>query len=558
MADKEKGNGIGRRQFLKAAATTPVVGAFAYSVNKKQTEDKEARERILDAAGAKTEVRQYTERKKKQVNIPAGAASKILNIGFIGIGGRGYSLMRSAGFIAEELDKNGIPVGSEVQPSLNIRCTAVCDLFTPNVERAVEASGGKAKAYRTYQELMQDPDVDAVVIATPDFYHVPIAKAAAEAGKHVYVEKCMTINLPQAFELREAVKKAGIIFQLGHQNRNSNSYDSAMEVMDKGLLGKVTLVQCYNNRNSLHGAWYYDIPKEHGPMDAATGPRNLDWEQYTAITNKRPYDPNRFFRWRCYWDYGTGLAGDLLTHELDVINMVMQMGIPTTCVASGGVSYFKEYVSMMTAEGEPISADQPLPAGAQPRPDVPACRREVPDLFQVTYEWPERDLTVVYNCTLGNEWRRGQIYLGDEATMDLTRDVEVYADPRSKRYADAIKNGLVNLDEPMIVYRNLVGKGVEAMTSATSQWTVAKGLLWTYRDGRRVDTTYLHIKNWVEHIRANDHDTMCNIDDGFQEAITANMATESLLTGSRIRWNEAEGKIEYDFKPDGVSMAAKS
>lgn len=560
MADKKNNNGagIGRRQFLKAAATTPVVGAFAYSVNRKQATDSAARERILDTAGAGTEVRQVTERRKKDAVVPSAAASKVINLGFIGIGGRGYSIMRSSGFVANELDSNGIPLGNSVHPSLNIRCTAVCDLFTPYVERAVEASGGKAKAYRTYQELLQDPDVDAVVIATPDFYHVPIAKAAAEAGKHVYVEKCMTVNLQEAFDLRDAVRKSGIIFQLGHQNRNSNSYDSAMEVMDKGLLGKVTMIHCYNNRNSLHGAWYYDIPKEHGPMNASSGPRNVDWEQYTAITTKRPYDPNRFFRWRCYWDYGTGIAGDLLTHELDVINMVMQMGIPTTCVASGGVSYFKEYVSMMTAEGEPISADQPLPEGARPRPDVPACRREVPDLFQTVFEWPELDLTVVYNCTFGNELHRGQLYLGDEATMDLTRDVEVYADPRSRRYAEAIRKGLVRIDSPMIVYRNLAGRGVEAITSATSQWTVSKGLLWTYRDGRRVDVTYLHVKNWIDHIRANSTDTLCNIDDGFQEAITANMATESLLKGCRIRWNEKEQKIEYDFNPDDNTLAAKS
>jgi len=552
MADKknENGGGIGRRQFLKAAAGVPVVGAFAYSVSQKKEEDKISRERILKTAESTTEVRPMVDRKKKQVTVPESAASKTLNIGFIGIGGRGSSIMRSAGFIAEELDKNGIPLGTKDQPSLNIRCTAVCDLFTPNVERAVEASGGKAKAYRTYQELLADSDVDAVVIATPDFYHAPIAKAAAEAGKHVYVEKCMTRYIEQAFELRDAVKKAGIIFQLGHQNRNSNHYDSAMEVVDKGLLGKISLIQCYTNRNSLHGAWYYDIPKENGPMNADSGPRNLDWEQYTAITNKVPYDPNRFFRWRCYWDYGTGLSGDLLTHELDVINMVMRLGIPTTCVATGGVYYFKEYASMMTAQGEPISADQPLPEGAQVRTEVPVCRREVPDVMQVAYEWPDRDLTVVYNATLASEWDRGQIYLGDEATMDLTNGVNVFADPRSKRYAEQIKQGLVRLGEPMITFRDVAGKGIEAVTSATAQWTLNKGLLWTYQDGRRLDVTYLHVKNWIDHIRANDTDTMCNIDDGFQEAITAHMATESLLKGCRMRWDAENQKVLYDFKPE--------
>ena len=322
-----------------------------------------------------------------------------------------------------------------------------------------------------------------------------------------------------------------------------------MEVIDKNLLGHVSLVQCYTNRNTPTGAWIYNIPKEHGPMSAESGARNLDWKQYVANTPHpdRPYDPNRFFRWRCFWDYGTGLSGDLLTHELDVINMVMNLGIPTTAVASGGIYHFKEYVTLMTADGEPISADTyPVPEGARPRPDVPVLRREVPDVFQVVYEWPERDLTVVYNATLSSNWRRGQIYLGSEATMDLTHGVDVYADPRSKRYADLIKSGKVRLDEPMISYRNVAGKGIEAITSATTQWTVARGLLYTYREGKRISVTYLHLKDWIDHIRAGDPDTMCNIDEGFQEAVTAHMGTLSYLTGRRVCWDAENERILFD------------
>ena len=553
MAENNKG--LGRRDFLKAAATIPVVGGFAAAVSKKETYDKVSRQEILDKAN---KVTGENPNIKKRNYVCKSGSKDVLKIGYIGIGGRGKDHMISSGIAQPDQLKPGRSLGTDGQEPLNIVCTAVCDLFQPNVDWALHAAGGTAKAYSSYQELLEKSDVDVVLIATPDHYHAPIAIAAAEAGKHVYVEKCMTNNIPQAFALREAVKRNGIVFQLGHQNRNSNRFDSAMEVVDKGLLGNIHLIQCYTNRNSHHGAWYYDIPKEHGPINGygGTGAHNLDWEQYLANVEKVDYDPNRFFRWRCYWDYGTGLSGDLLTHELDVINMVMNNGIPKTAVASGGVYHFKEFTTMMTADGEPISADQPLPADAKPRPDVPVMRREVPDVFQVTYEWPERDLTVVYNATLGNERNRGQIYLGDEATMDLTDGVDVYADPESKRYADLMEAGKVRPDEPMISYRNVAGKGIEAITSATSQWTVQKGLLYTYRGGKRVDTTYLHIKNWLDHVRDNNHETMCDIDDGFQESITAHMANVSLRLGCRVRWDEVNQQVINDATGEVIADAS--
>ncbi len=543
MADNDKTSGVNRRDFLKAASTVPVLGAFALSLKAKKKQDTLAREEILSIGreGAQTNPNVLKRNYQRK-----GSANDTLNIAIVGCGGRGKSLMRAAGFHPPDEDGAG---GLEGTEKLNIRLVAVCDLFTPSVEWAVAASGGTAKVYETYQELMADPDIDAVVCATPDHYHSAVTIAAAEAGKHIYVEKCMTKTIPQAYAVRDAVKKNGVIFQLGHQNRNSNRYDSAMEVIDKGMLGHVSLIQCYTNRNSRNGAWVYNIPKEQGPKSAASGPRNLDWEQYTANTVQRPYDPNRFFRWRCFWDYGTGLSGDLLTHELDVINMVMNMGIPSSATASGGVYHHKEYTTLMTAQGEPLGSDAPVPEGALPRPDVPVLRREVPDVYQVVYEWKDRDMTVVYNATLSNNWHRGQIYLGDEATMDLTGGVDVYADPRSHKYRKWLDNGKVKPDEPMISFRNVAGKGIEAITAATAQWTVAKGLLYTYRGGRLINTTYLHIKDWIDHIRDNNPKTMCDIDDGFQEAITAHMATYSYLNGTRVNWNEEAQEVEFEHEP---------
>ncbi|MEA1997120.1 MAG: Gfo/Idh/MocA family oxidoreductase [Gemmatimonadota bacterium] len=541
--DKEKKRGIGRRDFLKAAATTPVVGAFTYSIAKKESCDKAARQKILDKADVTGRVHPFISKQEKKLSIRPGA-DKTINIGYIGVGGRGKSLMRFAGFYPPE---EGQPVGLEGLEPLNIRCTAVCDLFKPNIEWALKAARGNAKAYSSYQELLEKSDVDAVVIATTDQWHGPAAIAAAKAGKHVYVEKCMTYNIEETFQLRDAVKKSGIVLQLGHQGRHSSRYKSVMDVIAKGMLGHVSLIHCYTCRNSNDGAWFRGIPKEHGPISAPSGARNVDWDQFISNMSRRPYDPNHFFNWQCYKDYSTGLPGLLASHDIDAVCMVMQLGIPATATASGGVYHYKDFIYHMKANGEPLGTDEPLPAGAVARPDVPVLKREMPDVFQVIYEWPDKDLTVVYNATLSSSFSRGQIYMGDEAAMDLTKGVDIYADPRSKRYADLIESGEVQPDKPMISYMDMVGGGAEAITSATSQWAVSRGLLYTYRGGRVVNTAYLHIKDWLDHIRAGDQDTMCNIDDGFQVAIATHMANLSYQTGCRVRWDNEEEKLLYDI-----------
>ncbi len=530
------GKKLDRRDFLKAAAGTPVLGAFAYSAVKKGRIDRIRREELLEQAGGPEKTHPFMERKYKKLSSHQ-SSSDTINIGVIGVGSRGKDHLRALGlFPPEELTAQVKEELAGREP-LNVRCTAVCDLYQPNVDYGVRASGGTAKAYRTHQELLADSDVDAVVVATDDHWHAPVARAAAEAGKHVYVEKCMTQNIRETYELRDAVRKAGIVFQLGHQNRNSVEYESAMDVVARGMLGDIRLIQCYTNRNSNNGAWFRDVPKSHGPLNDASGPRNLDWEQYVSNRENRPYDPNRFFNWTCFKDYSTGLSGQLLSHEMDLINMVMELGIPSTAFASGGTYHYKQYQAMVDKNGEPLGTDDPVPAGGKVRQDVPLLKREWPDVLQVVYEWPDRGLTVVYNATLGNQYNRDQIYLGSEGTMEFDGGVQIYADRRSERYAELLDSGRVTPDVPMISYRNLSGKGVEALTSATASWSLSKGLLYTYQGGRRVNTTYLHHKNWLTHMRADDTDTLCHIEDGFQEAITAHMGTASFLTGRRVHWN---------------------
>jgi hypothetical protein len=274
----------------------------------------------------------------------------------------------------------------------------------------------------------------------------------------------------------------------------------------------------------------------------------VDWETYVSNTEERPYDPNRFFNWSCYWDYSTGLSGQLLTHEIDVINMIMNLGIPTSAVASGGIYHYDKFQAMMTSDGEPIGTNDPIPAGAKPRPDVPLLIRECPDVYQVVYEWKDRGLTVVYNATLASAKPRGQLYMGNEASMDLSRGCDIYVDPSTTRYADLLNSGEVTPLEPMLTFHNTGGGALEAVTSATAKWSNALGLTYDFRNGRRINLTLEHHKNWLEHIRANDPHTLCDIDAGFQEAITTNMSVVSFKAGCRVRWDAEQEKVVPDTK----------
>ncbi len=248
----------------------------------------------------------------------------------------------------------------------------------------------------------------------------------------------------------------------------------------------------------------WGIPEEGSP-------ETIDWAQFEEpAPHKVPFSLERFFRWRCWYDYGTGLAGDLLSHEYDGVNQILDLGIPKTAVASGGVYYFKD-------------------------------GRDVPDVFQAVYEYPERDLTLVYSATLANSNYRGLTFMGHDASMKVSGDLTVSADGASTRYSDKIAEGVIDPSRPMFTYRPGF-KGIDAVTSATADYFASRGLLYTYRGGRRVSAYHLLIKEWLDVIR-NGGETSCNVDRGFEEAITCHMATRSYLEGRKVEWDPARRRI---------------
>ena len=515
--DKKK-SGTTRRDVLKSLATVPVVGALAYGYYKKKRYDHMLNTRIMEELGMNT--------KSRSASTPVSSDSKLIRLGIVGYGIRGTQLMRAAGFVHPEWIDDIRAAGEKNsadkryieyldQENLNIVVNGVCDIFDVYAEKALAAAANperkgtksgpqhSAKRYKTYKELFAADDIDAVIIAAPDHWHGPMTIEAAKNGKHVYCEKPMTWTVPETYVVREEVKKNNIVFQLGHQGRQTESYLKAREAIQKNLLGQVSLIEVTTNRNTPNGAWVYSInPK--------AGPQNIDWEQFIGQAPWHDFSLERFFRWRCWWDYSTGLSGDLLTHEYDAMNQILDLGIPKYATSSGGIYFFKD-------------------------------GRTVPDVLQTTFEFPQHDLTMLYSASLASSRKRGKVIMGHDANMEIGQTLTIMADQDSTRYNEKIKEKIIDPSRP--IYSYIPGrKNVDAVTSATEQYFAGRGLLYTYRDGKRVDTTHLHIKEWLEVIR-NGGETSCNIDQGFEEAITAHMGTIAYKEGRRVEWDSVNEEI---------------
>ena len=372
--------------------------------------------------------------------------------------------------------------------------------------------------YKNYKALLSAEDIDAVIIATPDHWHGTMTIDAVKAGKHVYLEKPLTWTVPETYLVADAVRNSNVVFQLGHQGRQIEINHRAKDIIQKGLIGNVTLVEVSTNRNDPNGAWVYPIHPE-------ANPNTIDWKQFigdpdrikeyldymTSVGAAKYVGPDardkfsleRFFRWRCWWDYSTGLSGDLLTHEYDVMNHMLNLGIPASATSSGGVYFFKD-------------------------------GRTVPDVLQTTFEFPHRDMSMLYTATLASQYKRPRKIMGSDATIELGSTLNVTIDRSSLRYKDKIEKGIIKPGEPF--YRYASGKSIDALSSATEMYFAERGLLFSYVEGKRYNTTFLHIREWLECIRQGLKPS-CGIEEAFEEAMAAHMGTRAYLEGRTMYWD---------------------
>src|SRR5687768_5174534 len=253
----------------------------------------------------------------RQIDEKKYAANDQVNIAVIGMGIMGFNNL-----------------GTSVQIP-GVKLVAACDLYTGRLERTKELYGKDLFTTKDYREILDRKDIDAVIIATSDHWHDRISIEAMNKGKHVYCEKPMVHKLEEGADVIATQKKTGKVFMVGSQRVSSIVTDKTQQIFDSGVIGDLILVETYMDRHSANGAWQYSIP---------TDARNntVDWENFIGDAPKMPYDPLRFFRWRNYQDYGTGVAGDLFVHLFSALHAVTSSKGPNRAFATGGLRYWKD------------------------------------------------------------------------------------------------------------------------------------------------------------------------------------------------------------------------
>ncbi len=232
----------------------------------------------------------------------------------------------------------GIMGHSDLNTALKIpgvELAAACDLYTGRLERMKELHGKDLFTTRDYREILERKDIDAVIVATSDNWHARICIDAMKKGKHVYCEKPMVHQLNEGLEVIKTQQQTGKVMQVGSQGISGIDYAKAKELYKSGEIGMLNCIEATNDRQSAIGAWQYTIPTD-------SSPQTVDWDRYIAGAPKQPYDEKKFFWWRNYKEFGTGMSGDLFVHLLTGIHYVTGSKGPEKIFSTGQLCYWKD------------------------------------------------------------------------------------------------------------------------------------------------------------------------------------------------------------------------
>lgn len=296
----------------------------------------------------------------------AWGANDRLSFGLIGAGGRG-----------RYLTQNFLKLGAE--------CVAISEVYEPNMKQAA-AIAPQAKHYIEYRELLQQSGLDAVVVATPDHQHAPNLLAALDAKKDVYLEKPMSHSIEQSQQMIRAVRASKQIVQVGMQRRSAPSVIKAKQLIDSGILGKITMVK---------PMWNWNVAKE---LNDTPLPGKLDWDRFLGSAPKRELQPMRFRSWRLFWDYSGGNMTDQGTHLMDVVQWFTNSPKASSAIAYGQIAK--------------------------------SIGSEVPDVFCAVFEYPKfmATWTLNYTNSYDNDWSIQ--FQGDEGTLIISNDgYKVWKEP---------------------------------------------------------------------------------------------------------------------------------
>ncbi len=382
---------------------------------------------------------------------------------------------------------------------LNTRLIAVADCYDGRLKHAKEKWGEQVFTTRDYREVLARRDVDAVIIATPDHWHKQAAIDAMVAGKDVYLEKPMIHLYSDGPAIVETVRKTGRTLQAGSQRVSNILYAKAKELLDGGAIGKLNLVSAFWDRSSFMGAWSYTVPPD-------ASPQTCDWDRFLGSAPKIAWNPERFFQWRKWTDYGSGVAGDLFVHLFSGTHFITGSHGPTRAMATGGLRFWKD-------------------------------GRNVPDVLVAMFDYPEQfNLTLRVNQVAGGREAEGFLFTGSEGTMEISAaglTLTRYVAPKDPGMTiDTFSN-----EEQKIYRQNYAGKFPDAANPGISDNRVETFVLpHNYAD------TVDHFKNFFHSVRTGTPP----VEDavfGFRAAGAALLSNVSMERGSVVRWDPEVMKI---------------
>lgn len=379
-----------------------------------------------------------------------------------------------------------------------VKLVAVCDLYDGRLDEAKKRWGSDIYTTRDYKEILDRKDIDAVIIGTPDFWHKDISVAAMNKGKHVYCEKPMVHDISEAPAVIDAQNKNKVVFQVGSQGMSSLGNEKAKQLLKEGAIGTLNYAEAFYARMSPEGAWQYHIPDDASPS-------TVDWDKYLSITTKRPFDALRFFRWRNYRDYGTGVSGDLFVHVFSSLHFITNSLGPNKIMATGGLRYWKD-------------------------------GREVPDIMLGTFDYPDTEVHPAFNLSLRVNFvdgTGGTNYLrmvGSEGSMTVEWDkVTLYRN-----------RNIIDVTDPLLQTKNNSAAQKEYVYHRKAM-VPPDTMIYTAEEGYK-GAHFDHHYNWINAIRTKGK----VVEDalfGYRAAAPALLCNQSYFDNKIIQWDPKNLKV---------------
>jgi predicted dehydrogenase len=376
---------------------------------------------------------------------------------------------------------------------------ALCDVYQPRMEQGVAACGGTARGYRDFRKLLDDRDLDAVVVSTPDHWHALVTMMACAAGKDVYVEKPLTLFVREGRWMTDVARRHSRIVQVGTQQRSGRHYQRARELLKSRHIGQMLTARMGESRNIMPG---FGNPSD-GPA-----PNDFDYEMWLGPAPERPYNPHRaLYHFRWFWDYSGGQMTNLGAHEVDIVQWVLGAKGPLAVTSTGGRWALQD-------DGE--------------TPDVQDALFEYPKFSAL---WSHRE------AGKGMKLQRGLEFIGTKGTLIVNRaGFDVESDMR------------INPENAIPLYQGMPSGGPKKAAAAV-------GTPWIenpeHGKGSEAEQLTNHVRNFLDCVKSRQR-PISDIEDGHRTAVACHLANISLRVGRKVRWDPDTEQVIGD--PEASAM----